>query len=297
MEGVDKTGMIGILEYSIVTGNNIRTVDEIAGFCNAETRQQMRDIGLSTVPTDNCRALSHMLDEACGRIQQQPDCILVAHSLPFIRKNGCDYLNFLSAPVFFLSGLPCVIMHKAVEIGCKLIQAHLYEKVLVVGADKAYSDNERVFFGTIMGDAVVAVLLGKDAPSHEILASEIATTIIAADGENSTDENIKRFRSVNVSLMRSAIERCWKKAGYPHTNHFVTHTSNRKFWDCVATLMKCPREMFFDDNIINTGHLNSHDSFLHYFHFWEQGIIHKGEISMLINPGFGGSQGCTLIRT
>lgn len=289
--------MVGVLEYTVIKGRHIRSVEEIASFCDKSTHEQMLEIGLSQVPTDNERQLLQMIEEACSHIHQRPDCIFVAHSLPFIRRNGevlsCDK----TIPVFYLSGLPCAIMHKAVEAACKLIDSHEYDTVLVIGADKAYSDTERVFFGTIMGDAVVAVLLGETVGKHTILSSEISTTVIAPDGENSSEVAVQQFRSVNAALMRAAIQRCMEKAGIAAVDYFVTHTSNRKFWDTMAVLMKFPRNKFCDDNIVHTGHMNSHDSFLHYFFFCEQGIIHKGEITMLINPGFGGTQGCTLIKT
>lgn len=288
--------MIGISSYAAVQGGNVRTVDEIASFRPETVRARMRQIGLSRVPTDNARPLSDMIEAVCAQISERPDCILIAHSLPFIRKNRGDLSLFQGVPVFFLSGLPCAIMHKAVEVGCKLIDGGCYQSVLVVGADKAYSDSERVFFDTIMGDATVAALLEKSSPRHVILASHISTTIYAPDGENSAEDDIRRFRSANVAMMRRAIRVCAEKAGNPRVDYFVTHTSNREFWDAVSAAAKIPRERFLDSNIVNTGHMNSHDSFLHFFHFYQNHALNDGDIVMLINPGFGGTQGCTLIK-
>ena len=290
--------MVGVSEYSIIIGRDHRTVEDIACFYDSDTHKQMREIGLSIIPTDNERMLSDMISEACSRIQQKPDIIFIAHSLPFIRRTGNDCILFNSkVPIYYLSGLPCVIMHRAIDIACKMIQSHFYDSILVIGADKAYSDRERVFFGTVMGDAVVALLLKSDTASHHILSSQISTTIIAPDGENSSDEDILKFRSMNANLMKNAIFDCMKKADLTDVDRFVTHTSNRKFWDTMSILMKCPRDKFLDDNIVQTGHMNSHDSFIHYFYYYEQKQICSGEISMLINPGFGGSQGCTLIKS
>lgn len=288
--------MPSIIEYSIVKGEKIRSVSDIAAGYDMQLQGKMHEIGLRNIPTDNERLLSEMIHLAYSKISNKPECILIAHSLPFITKNGKPCLSVDSIPVFTLSGLPCAIMHKAVEVACNLIDAGTYERILVIGADKAYSDRERIFFGTIMGDAVVAVLIGKSMKSNNILASEVSSTIIAPDGENSSDEDIQNFRSVNLSLMRRAIIRCMDKAGVSEVDHFVTHTSNRNFWDNMSMLMKLPRDLFMDENIINTGHMNSHDSFLHYFSFIENGKIKEGEISMLINPGFGGTQGCTLVK-
>lgn len=286
--------MIGFSDYAVVKGKDLRTVEQIASFCSEETRQKMHEIGLRQVQTDNKALLADMIAEAYHKTGRTPDCVFVAHSLPFIRRNDGD-IPGIDVPIFYLSGEPCAIMHKAVEMACMMIENNFYDSVMVIGTDKAYSDRERVFFDTIMGDAAAALLL-EQGGVNKILASHVSTTIIAPDGENSSEEEIQKFRAVNVSLMRSAIHGCMEKAGVDKVDHFITHTSNRKFWDSLAALMKIPRELFLDCNICKTGHMNSHDSFIHYLDFCEQGVIAQGETVMLINPGFGGTQGCTIIR-
>ena len=91
---------------------------------------------------------------------------------------------------------------------------------------------------------MIALLLKEDTDSHHILSSQIATTVIAPDGENSDDEDILKFRSMNANLMKNAIMNCLKKADLTDVDRFVTHTSNRKFWDTMSILIKCPRTKF-----------------------------------------------------
>ena len=153
-----------------------------------------------------------------------------------------------------------------------------------------------MFFGTIMGDGVVAMLLTEDAKCNEILGGLVSTTIYAPNGENSESEDIRKFRENNALMMRKAILDCMEKAGLAKVDYFVTHTSNSIFWDGMAKLLRCPREKFLDQNIRSTGHLNSNDSFYHYFYWCKQGVIRPGNVVMLINPGFGGTQGCTVIQ-
>lgn len=288
--------MIGVKEFAFELGSHVRTVEDIASICPAGEAEQMRDIGLERIPTDNERMLWDMIEVAYQRIETKPDCILIAHSLPFIRTNGGNHVLAPSIPIYFLSGLPCVIMHRAVEIGMQLIRRGIYQNVLVIGADKAYSDQERVFFHTIMGDGVVALLLSERAEEHFVLSSWISTTIFAPEGENSNPKDIADFRLRNPTMMRAAIEKCLSRAGMAEVDYFVTHTSNRKFWDELSALCHVPREKFLDGNIRNTGHMNSHDSFYHYFYWCQQEVIRPGNRAMLINPGFGGSQGCTLLQ-
>lgn len=290
--------MIGISAHQVVPGKNLRTVEQIAGFCTEEERQEMYRIGLQFVPTDNDMLLEDMIAEGWRKFpsQEKPECVLVAHSLPFLHRSYRAAAPCGDIPAFSLSGMPCAILHKAIDAACRLIRNGLYQRVMVIGADKAYSDRERVFFHTIMGDAVVLLLLEPDARRDQILSQYVHTTVFAANGENSSPESIQRFRSANTALMRDAIRHCMQNAGVDRVDHFVTHTSNRRFWDGVARLCGYPREMFLDENISRTGHMNSHDSFFHYFYWREQGRIRPGELSMLINPGFGGTQGCTLLR-
>ena len=151
--------MIGISNYAIIQGSHVRTVEQIASFCTKEAQERMRKIGLSRIPTDDKKFLSDMIASAYCQFREKPDCVLIAHSLPFIRKNGEEISLLNNTVTFYISGLPCAIMHKAVEAGCKLIEGSFYHSVMVIGADKAYSSQERVFFNTIMGDAVVAILL------------------------------------------------------------------------------------------------------------------------------------------
>lgn len=289
--------MAVIKEFAYELGREVRCVEEIASEYSNEEIQHMRQIGLDKIPTDNERMLQEMIQNACGQITQKPDCILIAHSLPFIRREGQDMeLCWSDVPVYYLSGMPCAMMHKAVEMASLFVEKALYHSVLVIGADKAYSDQERIFFGTIMGDGVAALLLEKGAGAHQVLSSYISTTIYASEGENSSDLEIAAFRSANASLMRRAMQKCLEKAPLKSVDYYVAHTSNREFWDSIAALAKIPRDKFLDFNIRNTGHMNSHDSFYHYIYCCENDIILPGQTAMLINPGFGGTQGCTLLR-
>lgn len=289
--------MIGIEEYSYEIGRNIRYVEEIAAFSIENDTKRMREIGLEQIPTENECLVQDMIKTAFNKIKCQPDCIFIAHSLPFIRSNIAEDMPCGSdIPTYYMSGLPCAIMHKAIEAACHLIEKGVYSSILVIGADKAYSDNERVFFGTIMGDGVVAVLVSDKAMEHRILSSYISTTILAAQGENSLEENIKAFRQMNPAFMRRAMQQCLQQAHLTKVDYYVPHTSNREFWDVMSALCQIPRDKFLDMNMKNTGHMNSHDSFYHYFYWCEQNVIQSGQTAMLINPGFGGTQGCTLIR-
>lgn len=290
---------VKIIEYSTVLGKNHRTVEEIALHKDDETKRNMRSIGLERVPTENKKLLTDMIVEAYSKISLSPELIIISHSLPFLWKNREDISEKMnSIETVIMSGMPCAIMHEAVYLAKCYIEEGRYNRILVIGADKAYSDQERTFFNTIMGDCVVALLLDSVGKENEIIGSYIQTSIIAPNGELSQKEQINEFRSLNASFVRQAIERGTQKANLTldDIDYFVPHTSNRMFWDGLASLMHLERSRFLDDNILKTGHFNSHDSFYHYITLKQEKKITRGQIALLVNPGFGGTQGCTIIK-
>lgn len=288
---------VGITSYSVVLGKNNRTVEEIIKDCG-EKATAMRDIGLDNIPTENETLLEDMILDAIKMINKNPDLIIIAHSIPFIFTNWKKFIEKMSpVETISISGMPCVVMHAAIRIACKYIENKVYDDILVVGADKAYSDEERCFFNTIMGDGVVAILLGQKDIGSKIIYSNVQTSIIAANGENSDESDIAEFRASNAMFMRKAIEEAVDAANIciDDIDFYIPHTSNKTFWDLISKLMHIDRDKFLDGNMRNTGHMNSHDSFYHFLRLKEDGVIKKGENVLLVNPGFGGSQGCTLI--
>jgi 3-oxoacyl-[acyl-carrier-protein] synthase-3 len=67
-------------------------------------------------------------------------------------------------------------------------------------------------------------------------------------------------------------------------------------WDIVSELLRFPRSKIMTDYIEDTGHLNSNDSFVHYARAVTDSRLRPGDIALLVNPGFGGTRGCTALR-
>lgn len=288
---------VGIISHSVALAKKSRTVEEIVNGCK-EKAKKLRDIGLDKVPTENESLLEDMILEAVKKIDKQPDLIIITHSIPFIFSDWKKFVIKMNpVETISMSGMPCAVMHAAIKVACKYIENELYDDILVVGADKAYSDKERCFFNTIMGDGVVALLIGKKEFDSKIVFSNVQTSIIAANGENSDENDIAEFRAVNAMLVRSAIEETVKAANMcmDDIEFYIPHTSNKTFWDLLSKLMRVDRDKFLDVNMCNTGHMNSHDSFYHFLKLKEDGVIKSGDNVLLVNPGFGGTQGCTLI--
>jgi len=274
--------MISITEYAY----------ELAGKETIEDSDVIKN-----APVDNSRLLSDMILECSKRFTIVPDIIYIAHSIPFAKgRSGKKLSELLGAPVIWLSGLPCSITHMAIKIAVAQIENRKYSRVLIFGADKAYSDRERRFFGTVMGDAVVGMMLENREGLHEVAACQLDTVLIASEGEASDPQLIQKYRDTLPLLLRDAYKRCLLKCDRKSVDYIAPHTPNRKVWDVFAKMADIDRCSILDEDIVQTGHLNSNDSFYHYFTHCEKGIILSGQTTMLINPGFGGTRGCTILR-
>ncbi|MCT4688882.1 3-oxoacyl-[acyl-carrier-protein] synthase III C-terminal domain-containing protein [Vallitalea sp.] len=290
---------IGIKDYYSLLGKNMKSIEEITEYMDEEYQNKIKNAGLAKVPIDNECLLSDMIKEVYKKCEFEVELIIVAHSIPFINKN----LNHISKELdcietITLSGMPCAIVHEAIDLARKYIEAGEYRCILVIGADKAYGNKERVFFNTIMGDSVIGLVIDNHCSNNTIISSHIQSTIIAPEGELSGEDKIQKYRMVSTSLIRQCIEKCLEKANIDlkSINHIVPHTPNKLLWDTVAKFMHLDRDVFRDDYIHETGHLNSNDSFYHYLRLKDENSIKEGEYALLINPGFGGTQGCTLIK-
>lgn len=288
---------VGISEMHAVLGTYHMTIESLAD--DEKLCEQIRKNGLDKVYIDNQKTAYSMLEELVRQFINKPDYVILTHSLPYLFGTQMyDRLVEEGIPLINITGIPCCIMHKGVESAVSLIKSGRYHKVLVIGIDKCYENYERIFFGTAMSDSTIGVLIEEDTENHEILGSVVNTLIIASNGVLSKTDKIARFRALNPTLIRTSIYDCAGKCNIniKHIDFIVCHTSNRNIWDQVSCLTKISRTKFLDNNIKFTGHMNSNDSFYHYFDFVNKGIINKGQKVMLVNPGFGGSQGCTLLQ-
>lgn len=269
--------------------------------------------GLREVPVAAGEVTSGLAAAAVKKLfAQRPDlqscvrALILCHSLPMPAPAGVDLLgpclnagDLAGLPAVAITGQPCAIMHSAIQTARTWLSGLATgEGVLLVGADVANRSEERLFFNSAMGDAALAGVLVARASRHRVRASVTVTQVRAWLGELSPDEAIAQFRAANIAAIRGTAERCMAAAGIglDELALVVPHTPNMLLWDAVAALMRLPRQNFLTDHIGETGHLNSNDSFVHYKHAVDDGRLAADDLALLINPGFGGSCGCTLMQ-
>ena len=283
-----------------------------AGF-GMEMVERLRSGGLQRIPVSDEKPLPHLVKGAIERLSKVvPDLsvrtqgIIFAHSIPILAPAEIPFLDlcldhfaFEAIPRVAVEGQPCAILHFAVQLASYwLNEIHDNCGIILIGADKAYSAKERIFFGSAMGDVAVAGFITREAKRNRVLASVSESEIIAYSGEDSPKQDIERFRKLNPLYIRHAIETCLQQGNsrLDELKFIIPHTPYTMIWDTIAVLLQFPRERIITDYLSETGHLNSNDSFVHYIRAVNEGRIQNGDLVMLVNPGFGGTRGCTLIQ-
>jgi len=167
-------------------------------------RELLERNGLSRVPVATGSSTAALMSEAISRVLEhvatpceRVGLVMLVHSLPFPVAPGADFITACldchgldRVPAIAVSGQPCAILHQAVALAGGLLRDAPREGVLVVGADVANHDDERLFFGSAMGDAAIAGLLVANSSRHQVLATFTDTDIQAWEGELSPPEAI-----------------------------------------------------------------------------------------------------------
>lgn len=302
-----------IMDYEIPQ-NKISIEDLVteAGY-GADMIERLQQGGLRFIPQNIDCTLDKLINKAILKIKNKiPDFekrikgVILAHSLPFLAPANIPFFDYCfkntnleNTPRIAISGQPCSILHQAVQISMSWLSKEENDcGILLIGADQANSPQERIFFNSAMGDAAFVGIISQNANNNLILSSVTETEIIACEGEMSAQKDIQEFRAKNPSLIRHCIESALDEAkiAVNDVRYIITHTPYHSIWDLMASLLRIPREKILDDYIVDTGHLNSNDSFCHYIRACNEKRLCKDDIAVLINPGFGGSRGCTVIR-
>ncbi len=270
----------------------------------------LRNSGLRQVPVAPPGRLADLIEPAVRRALSdlEPDDLgggLLAHSVPVTAPMGTPVLEPLLAqlghrgvPVVAVSGQPCAVLHMAIRLAAGWLSSlPAGSRILVVGADRAYSSKERLFFGSVMGDAAVAIVANAGGERNRVQSSFQHAHLKACQGMLSAADSIAKFRAANPLLIRAAILECLDSAGrsLEDLDVLVPHTPYLAVWEVIARLLEIDRGRILTDYIGETGHLNSNDSFVHYSRAIVEGRIRPGDLALLVNPGFGGTCGCTLI--
>lgn len=280
---------------------------------HSSSMEILEDGGLCEIPINKNRTIDYLIRNAIIKMKKRVDGlvektygIMLAHSVPTISPSEISVVNLAINELGFqntlkvvISGQPCSILHYALKLSMDWLTGESLNKgVILIGADQVYSSEERFFFNSAMGDGVFVGFVSRETEKNEILACVTDTKIIATRGELSNPHNIELFRQENPLNIRLCIEKALKEAKLEidDIDCIIPHTPYKSLSDLISKLMKVPREKICDKYISQTGHLNSNDAFCHYISACNEGVIVKGNRVLLINPGFGGTRGCSILK-
>lgn len=271
----------------------------------------LQDNGISSIPycpddpALRLKAELNKLAKVDTDIVRRTKLILLLHSVPGMILGNKSFLEksiantpFSKVPIIPISGQPCAIFHYGVQCAYTFLnQMSDDSAVIVVGIDVAAEANDRFYFGSSMGDSLVVGSMSLSDVRHRVLSSITDTHIIASNGENSSAELISRFRLSNPSFIRNAVEKCLTLGGLTlsDVDWIVPHTPYNKIINILSDVLRFPSNKIIGDYLYETGHLNSNDSFRHYARACKDGKISSNETALLINPGFGGTRGVTVL--
>ncbi len=280
------------LEYAIP--NNLVNIENLVKESNLsdDILTNMKNGGLEYIPISN--NIKSLIKEAISKLELENSSlggVIYSQSLPF-------KINiFPDIPSVTVSGQPCAILHTALELSLNWSK-NINKDILIIGADRIVSVEERLYFNSAMGDVAVVGIVNQKDIIHQVLSTHSDSYIFADNGELSEERDILKFREHNPFLIRENIETNLKKADLKlkDIKFIFPHTPYLKIWDLMAIVLNYPREQIVSKYINKTGHLNSNDSFYHYLKAIEDDLIKKNDTVLLINSGFGGTRGSTVIR-
>jgi len=273
----------------------------------------MRENGLRNIPVSNKKDIYWLIEKALTKAVNtetlnlhKTKAIFLLHSLPgfCLPKSILSTITelkkcFLNVPIVPISGQPCSIFHYGIQLALRTLEcSEINSQVALVGIDLAPSHQSRFFFGSAMGDSLVTAVISESAFGDTILATYTDTYVIVTDGEDSPQEDIQKFRNANPFYIREAIEKCLSIANIQLSDitWIIPHTPYLKIKDIIGDTLKFSKENILTNYISETGHLNSNDSFIAYARLCKENIISQNDICLLINPGFGGTRGVSIIK-
>jgi len=249
--------------------------------------------------------LKKLLSSKAG-IDARIKLVLFLHSIPGMILKSPTFIEnllidtpFKKVPVIPISGQPCSVFHYGIQLAQHCLSwMDRDSAVMVIGMDIAHKIKDRFFFGSAMGDSIITGCISSLNIEHEILGNFTDTHIIATNGEDSPSEDIAKFRAANPTFIRNAAESCLDIAGFDlaDIDWIVPHTPYKKISQIIGDMLGFPKEKIIMDYLHNTGHLNSNDSFCHYKRACKEGKIGIEQKALLVNPGFGGTRGVTILQ-
>ncbi|MEJ2853340.1 MULTISPECIES: 3-oxoacyl-[acyl-carrier-protein] synthase III C-terminal domain-containing protein [unclassified Saccharothrix] len=230
------------------------------------------------------------------------DLVLYGHTLlyqehlyrPGFADRVTTGLGLPGVPFYGLSHVACTSVLRAVEVAARFLDrpgAAEGERVLVLGGDHGSAcDRSRVVPSTtVMGDAAVAFLVGRDTGRYRYLGGAGARDTRFHRSLRMTAEDTALFWSVCTDLLVQAVDAALADAGLDRSDvdWVMPHLSNGMFWRSFSRASGIARDRIRLDLLPERGHTFGVDALASLDHVDRRGELSVGDRCLLVSIGQG----------
>ncbi|WP_433271693.1 3-oxoacyl-[acyl-carrier-protein] synthase III C-terminal domain-containing protein [Actinosynnema sp. CS-041913] len=230
------------------------------------------------------------------------DLVLYGHTLLYqehlYRPGFADRvrtgLGLPDVPFYGLSHVACTSVLRAVEVAGRFLSrpgAQAGERVLVLGGDHGSAcDRSRVVPSTtVMGDAAVGFLVGRDTGRYRYLGGAGSRDTRFHRSLRMTAEDTALFWSVCADLLIATVDAALTKAGLTRSevDWVMPHLSNGMFWRSFSRASGIARDRIRLELLPERGHTFGVDALAALDHLDRSGGLAAGDKCLLVSIGQG----------
>ncbi|BAJ32344.1 MULTISPECIES: 3-oxoacyl-[acyl-carrier-protein] synthase III C-terminal domain-containing protein [Kitasatospora] len=216
----------------------------------------------------------------------------------------CADLGLGHAIAFTVTQQACASGLAAVDLAGRLLaeDGDPDALALVLTGEKADTEASRLIPGTtVMGEATAACLVRatyRDHPGPGALLGYAAHTRGEFQPGDMTAELAARFQEEYAEMLAGVVRAAVADAGatLPDLALILPHNVNRNSWVRVCKLLGFPVDRVFLENIPETGHCFSADSFLNYADAVRGNRLNSGDLYLMAAVGLGATFSAMVFR-
>ena len=279
------------------------------GLTSAEAKIFRRLFGFDQLPFAPEQPLADMLHTALNDLEAaRPDalrrlrvvfhCHTVPAASPLSRGLRTSLRGRLPTQVdcASLTMAHCATGLAALSVVDALLEAD--ERALLLIGEKAFHPRIRLIRDTsIMGEAAVAILLGREPGIFEILGVHVRHDGAACINRGHPGEEIgigPRYTEFLLDLIRGAL--CRFNIDVEALALLLPHNVNTASWVPTARALGLPAARVYLRNVARLGHCFGSDPFLNAVDALNDGLLAQGDLVLMVSVGMGTTASCALAR-
>jgi 3-oxoacyl-[acyl-carrier-protein] synthase-3 len=247
-----------------------------------------------------CGVLAHSATDS-----RQVRLVLHAHTGPYIGPVGHSLPRQIARALgphvrtFGMQLHKCVSSLTALHVAERLLRQypHGSRAILLIG-EAADSEDLRILDAGVVGDVGCAVLLTRDAPRDQVVAStvrvhgEYARGIYDDPSAPVRQDYDQRSRDLMVKAIAETLDRA--QVSLADVRYVLPHNVNVKRWLRAIDALGVDRGRVYLDNVARYGHCFGADVFVNFAAV--RRALQPGDYCLLVSAGVGDTYGATLIR-